>query len=585
MFISVIPAVKMPYGHCFFDYELDEGTAHVGDVILVPFRKRKIAALVAKKSPLSDWAEKAIKISEPQKIAKLPEAMAEMCIQAAAESFVSPPTMLNAWFRTVPKRHPDPSEIHTPPRNTHMPADADLLERRYLVNRYKGPDGIIETVRQNQANGRILLLTPWQRRADIIAKKLGCPVLHAETAYGAAWKSWTDFLSRANALLVTTRLGAWLAGAVDIVVVDEPENDDFKQDELTPRYDARRLIELARRANPALRIIKIGTTPNLAEYADFPESEAALIEPDITFSRFDPNNRSGIEMVTGTVFEAISEAASHGKPVRILHTVYGTRGKIRCADCDWTMWCEDCDMGMHNMQTHALCRRCGKKQDMPPACPMCGSVNLAKAVIGSDGLLRACRQHFARADIKVLDTHEWLRQILQPDSLLIATNINYIGGYVEDIRRMERLVISFRRLAAQSCVAKCKLIVQGASPLIDTCPSWLTGQGVRKTYDLELQDRQAFGYPPAQTMAKLIAPGKIEDSLVIQSKLQTICDNKQGWRFRGPFTVEYWSKNREPRCVFHILPPYGVDRAQLVDELAVLTAFGIIDLDPVAFFC
>ena len=585
MFISVIPATKMPYGHCFFDYELDEGSVHIGDVILVPFRKRKIAALVAKKSPQSEWVDRVIKVSEPQKIAKLPEALAEMCIQAAAESFVSPPTMLNAWLRTVPKRHPDSSEIHTPPKNTHLPKDTDLYERRYMVNRYSGSDGIIETVRRNQANGRILILTPWQRRADIIAAKLACTVLHAETPYGVAWKAWTEFLSHSHGILTTTRLGAWLAGAADIVIVDEPENDDYKQDELTPRYDARRLIELARKVNPALRVIYIGTTPNLADYTRNAKPEPAFIEADITFSRFDSNNRSNIEIITTTAYEAIAQAVSEHRPIRILHTVYGTRGKIRCADCDWTMWCTDCDMGLHNMQTHALCRRCGKRQDLPMECPVCGSVNLSKAIIGSDGLRHVCRQHFPQADIKVLDLHEWLRQILLPGSLLIATNINYIGGYVEDIRRMERLVISFRRLAAQACVAKCKLITQGASPLIETCPSWLNSEGVKKTWDLELADRKAFDYPPTQRIVKLIIPGKINDSLVIQSRLQAICDNKTDWRFRGPYPVEFISKTRSPRCVFHIMPPQNTSREVLIDELGVLTAFGILDLDPIAFFC
>ncbi len=157
MFISVIPAVKMPFGHCFFDYEVTEGDLHIGDLIFVPFRKQKIAALVVKKSPNSEWAGKAIKISFPQKIAKLPEAMAQFCISAAAESFVSPPTMLNAWLRTVPKKHPDESEIHVPPRNTHFPAKAKSLEHRFLVNRYYEERGIIETVLKNQANGRILV--------------------------------------------------------------------------------------------------------------------------------------------------------------------------------------------------------------------------------------------------------------------------------------------------------------------------------------------------------------------------------------------------------------------------------------------
>jgi primosomal protein N' len=584
MYISVIPALKMPFGHCFFDYEISSGTVHVGDVILVPFRNRKIAALVAKKSTESEWAGRVIKISDPQKIVKLPESVPEFCVEAAAESFVSPPTMLNAWFRTVPKRQPK-EETHTPVRDTHLPKDADKTEARYLLNRYTDPSGIVPTVLKNQANGRILVLTPWQRRADYLAAKLNCPVLHADLSYGAAWKAWTGFLNQSHGVLVTTRLGAWLSGIADIVIMDEPENDDYKQDELTPRYDVRNLVTLARQSNPALRLIEIGTTPNLAQFHENNLLKAPIIEPDVEFARFDSKNRSSIEMLTLSAFNALEDADKAGRPIRILHTVIGTRGRIRCADCNWTMECDDCAIGLHNMQDHALCRRCNTKKSLPYDCPKCHSTNLSKAVIGSDGLQRSCKQHFPNADLKVLDLHEWLKQALRPGTLLIATNVAYISGFAEDIRRQERLVLSLRRLAAQACVAKCRLIVQGAAPLIDTCPSWLTPEGVSKTWELELADRKVFGYPPAARLAKLIVMGKIEDADVVKSKLQTICEAQPSWKFRGPYPVEYWSKTREPRCIFHIFPPSEIPKQELIDELSVLTAYGILDLDPIAFFC
>ncbi|MDF1496888.1 MAG: hypothetical protein P1P90_02410 [Patescibacteria group bacterium] len=584
MFISVIPALKMPFGHCFFDYEVTEGAVHIGDVVFVPFRNKKIAALVAKISPTSEWAGKAIKIPEPQKLLKLPEGVADYCVSAAAESFVSPPTMLNAWFRMVPRRHAT-DEAHTPARDSHLAKNAKKHETRYLVNRYTDPDGIIPTVIKNQANGRIVVLTPWQRRADFLSAKLACPALHADMSAGAAWKAWTEFLKQTHGVIVATRLGAWLSSIADIVIIDEPENDDYKQDELSPRYDVRRLVALADTFNPALRTIMISTTPNLANYATEQKSEAALLLPDVEFPRLDPKNRSSVEMLTPAAYNAIEEAEKNKTPVRILHTVFGTRGRVRCADCDWTMECKECGIGMYNMQTHALCRRCGAKFYLPSDCPLCHSTNLSKAVLGSDGLQKLCKQAFPTADIRVLDLHEWLRQALKPGTLLIVTNVAYMGGYAEDIRRQERLVLSFRRLAAQACVAKCKLIVQGTSPLIDICPSWLNAEGVAKTWELEMIDRQAFKYPPAVRLAKLIVPGKLENADVVKSKLEAICEKDPNWSFRGPYPIEYWSKTREPRCVFHILPPPKMPRKQLIDELSVLTAFGILDLDPIAFFC
>ncbi len=337
--------------------------------------------------------------------------------------------------------------------------------------------------------------------------------------------------------------------------------------------------------NPSLRTINIGTTPNLDQYFTNPQLAAAEIAKNIIFSRHDPANRSDIEMITREAFNEIELAANDNKPIRILHTVKGMRGRVRCADCDWTMYCEDCDIGMHNMRDHALCTRCNKTASLPALCPACGSLNLSKAVIGADGLQRACLQRFPNADVKVLDLYEWLQQPLKPGSLLIATNIAYIGGYAEDIKRKERLVIGFRRLASQACVAKCKFIVQGNSPLIDSAPSWLNAEGIKQTWDMELIDRKAFGYPPASKLVKLIIMGKFEDSKIVMDKLIQFTNVNTAWSFRGPFPVEYASKTREPRHIFHILPPNNIPREELIDELSILTSYGIIDLDPIAFFC
>ncbi len=585
MFISVIPALKMPFGHCFFDYEISEGEAHIGDLILVPFRNQMIAGLVAKKSPKSAWADKAIKISNPRKIAKLPESIADFCIISARESFVSPPTMLNAWLRKIPKRFS--GETHISLRNTTLPKDAKKNEVRYLVNRYVGALGIIETVTTNQANGRVLLLTPWKHRVEFLSTKLGAPSLHKDIAYGEAWRIWMNFLNNPHGILIATRLGAWLSIIADVVILDEPENDDFKQDELTPRYDARRIVKLAYDFNPSMRIISIGTTPNLADFAENAHlaSMSPTIDSDIEFARLDTMNRSPLEMLTNEAFTAMEEAVLNKNPIRILHTVLGMRGRVRCADCDWLMECASCKIGLRNMQNHALCPRCENKTELPMSCPRCGSTNLSKAIIGSEGLLKICMANFPNADIKVLDLHEWVTQPIQQNSLLIITNIAYIGGYVEDIRKQERLVLAFRRFASQACVAKCKLIFQGLSPLIDIAPSWLEPQGLAKQWELEIKDRQEFLYPPTQKICKLIQIGKSEHANMIKLKLEEICVKNPDWRFRGPYPIERFAKTREPRSIFHILPSKTATRTDLINELSVLTAYGIVDLDPIAFFC
>lgn len=595
MFISVIPALKMPTGHDFFDYRLDEGSVHIGDVIFIPFRSRLVPGLVAKISPTSLYADKAIAISKPIKILKFPEMLPEYCRQAARELFVSPATLLNAWLRTVPKRL-GTDEPHTPFHAGRRPTGAKQIEDRYLINRYTGPDGILETVQREQANGRILILTPWQSRVDYLKARLGCNGFHAQTAAGAAWKAWTGFLREPHGMLVTTRLGAWLGISADVVIVDEPENDDYKQDELTPRYDARRLIELATEHNPALRVIHIGTTPRLSALTPphldrnpiinkSGQSElcAPKIEVDLTVEPLAPGSRSNIESISARSIHQIAEALENHRPVRVLHAVGGTRGRIRCADCGWVMPCSKCGYGMNNLTTHAQCRRCGHKEQMPYACPHCGGSNLAKSIVGSDSLQKQFEKNFPKSDIKVLDLAEWQIQNLPPKSLALVTNINFIGGYTEDIRRKERLVIAFRRLACQVSLSQSELIVQGPEELVNESRSWLTDEGLKKAWAKEFADRKQFGYPPANPLIKLIATITSQDTDPLTVELRENLGNYE-WEVRGPYAVENRPNTREPRVVYNLLPPHGLNRGQVIDILTPFSSLGILDLDPIAFF-
>jgi len=546
----------MPFGADFFDYKLAHGSLHKGDLVLVPFRNKLIPALVARLSRTSEYQDRTISLT-PKKIFKFPETLADFCIQASRESFVSPPTMLNAWIRHVPKRL-DNYDVHVLSQDAHRPADKPMTETRLLVNRYTEPRGIIEAARAEQSNGRVLIITPWKKRVEYLSQRIGCAGYHALTSDGEVWRKWTSFLEQSHGVLTVTRVGAWLACLADVVILDEPENDDHKQDELTPRYDARRLIELAQEINPALRVIKIGTTPQLITVAD-ELKDVPRIDIQPVIAPFAPGHWSDVEAMTATALNGISDAVEEKRAVRILHPVYGTRGRIRCADCGWVMECPSCGTGMNNDKIRAICRHCGTKSDLPADCPKCGGVNLSKAMIGCEELQKRINLIFPLADIKVLDLHEWLHQSLMPRSLVLLSNLSLIGGYSEDIRKRERLIIAFRRLAAQTALAQCDLIIQGHETLVYECRDWLEPDGLKRAWAKELEERSVFKYPPAVKMVKLLAPGKLENMKPIELQLKTLCEKFTEWNIRGPFAIENQPKSRQPRCVFHLIPPKNME--------------------------
>jgi primosomal protein N' len=247
------------------------------------------------------------------------------------------------------------------------------------------------------------------------------------------------------------------------------------------------------------------------------------------------------------------------------------------------MVCSSCGYGLNNMATEALCRRCGHKEPLPPACPQCHGADLNRSVIGTDLLQQQIGRHFPGADVKVVDPQTWPTQSLPPHSLVVVTNLNFIGGYTEDIRRKERMVIAFRRLAAQISLAQCRLIAQGSEILTNECLTWLAPDGLQKAWSKELTDRRQFDYPPTHSLIKLIVTAKPDETDPVTVQIHTTL-GETGWEIRGPYKVENRAENRDPRMVYHLLPPPALTRDQSVDALTPLASLGILDLDPIAFF-
>ena len=347
MYFSVIPMVKMPFGNSCFDYQTEDTTLEVGDLILVSFRNRLQLALVAEVNIKSKFESKLKTVSHPRKILSLGSLFVDFLRKSADEVFVSPSTMLHALLRVVPKRL---SEKQV--RVKYKEQEQGINKNVYLLNRYLDKNGILDLVKKNRDNKRVLILTPWQRRIDFFKNRLDCYGFSAKSPYGLVWKNWNNFIAQNEGVLVTTRVGAWLSFMADIVIIDEPENDDYKQDEMTPRYDARRIIDLAQKVNPNIQIFSFSLTPRLKK--DLAIKDVPEINADVIKSPFIKDSWSVLEGLTGVSVEMIAEAEKKHQAIRILHPVHGTRGRIRCADCGWVMNCPDCGYGLTMGEKEAI---------------------------------------------------------------------------------------------------------------------------------------------------------------------------------------------------------------------------------------
>lgn len=571
-YVTVVPAIRTIPGVEAFDYEIPPyADVRPGDILRVPFRLRSIPAMVIACSASSTYAEKAKTIKDPHALLRLGPASVHLLQDISERAFVSKPSVLASWVRAVPARAKPMLEK----RVSSQPA---ISERRlwYLADRWNGPHGLIPTAKH--AGGSTLILSPWQTRAERLAQEIEAPVLHAGLADGKAWTLVQGFIQGEIPHLVVTRIGAWLALCADAVLVDEPENDDYKQDELSPRVDARWVIERCASLCPSLSLISFATTPRLSsqDWRIAPEI-IAPVSQDIWQRR----GSSAIECLTARSEQAIQDAIEDGKNVIIVHGTTGERSRIACRDCGWTATCTSCGFPLARITGGALCRKCGRRSDLPLECASCHGTDLSRGYPGVERIASQCQTVFGPG-VRVLSVSEWEDADVPPEMLVVLTDIASLAGSIEDIRRRERLLIAWRRFASRIASSQAIGIIQGKEGPLNDAFTWLTADGVTHAWMREFEERRLFHYPPAISFAKLLCDGPA-------SVAQTLAEDLKGslpeyWTINGPYPVLHRASTRSERHVIHVIAPKDTPVSILQNALNPYKNRAMIDLDPVAFF-
>jgi primosomal protein N' len=579
-----------------FDYAIPDGMdIRVGDLVNIPFRSRMIVGLIRSVAPHPSSQDVKLKeIAGPHANLSLTNETLNILTSLAARSFSSQSSILHAWLGNLPKR---PSSPTTPGinRTTEQPNNR-ITEHILLPNHLPSLINLIKEI--ISLNKKLLILTPWASRADWIAEQLGTGALTSNKAAGKRAELWMSFIRNERQVLITTRLGAWLAAEADIIILDEPENDDHKQDELSPRYDARWIAEAAHALGRPL--IKLGLTPQLVatpinvdiprkekhanpptrEPANIPTLSPSLIPIDI--NRSDWSNITGLQ--NRTLIE-LERAVREERDVIIIHPIHGERARLRCKDCSWQADCTRCGAGLTVKSGELICLRCHLKEAMNLTCPVCNGSQLSKSRAGRDKLERDLRQ--AGFDtVRVYSIGEWNAMNKIPaKNLLILTDLSLFSGGVEDLRKKERLMIAFRRLADTCASADSKLLIQADAMLLTEAKSWLTGEGCTEAFKAEWKERELFRLPPAFRLLKIIFRGNEGYAIRQINMLKERVRSEASFAITGPFPVIHRPSNRAPRWIGHVSAPAGT-KTEAFEQLIrpLLDTNTIFDLDPIAFF-
>ncbi len=564
-FARVVPLCRTPVGVDAFDYVVPAGATFVpGDLVRIPLRKQFVEGVIISLSRYSPFAAKARELISEEPLTSFGQDWVDLLHWLSARTFQSSASIAKSWLRLLPKKLA-PWKTYAPKKSAQGGIQATWTMTPEPL--------VIERAKTN--TGRTLIIVPLAQQASRISDALACDCLLSDDPKTVATGTWKKFLEEKSGTLVTTRIGAWLGLFTDEIILLEPENDEHKQDESSPRFDARLVVAWLQQRKQ-ISLFVVGRTPPI--HVDSP-APLITLHPKLSVRHV-----QGRSAVPGICFDAIDQAnPQEGEELVVIHPIRGLRARCQCRTCGHVVACERCGSALRRQQLKGWCDVCRITQVLPEECPTCGGFDFSGGPAGLDLL----KQEWDKQEYPACTWRDGSPLALDtpfPKHVsVLVTEPHLLGGAAEDIRRTERLCRAYRLLASRIAEAEGRLTLQVHDGDTERWLAWLTPEGARALTLAERQARAVFRYPPSIRLAKLLVDASPEKAQLLADQLKKALQNEPDFlELRGPFPAEHRPKERS-RLVIQLLFRSETSEATLIRVCSPWARQAKIDLDAVAF--
>ena len=364
-----------------------------------------------------------------------------------------------------------------------------------------------------------------------------------------------------------------------LIVVDEEQENSYKQDSRDPRYHARDVSLMRGKIHNAVVVLG-SATPSLESYYNHIQGKFKYIHlpkryggakyPSVHI--VDLIKESEETKIYGSLFskillDKIADRIEKKEQVILLHNRRGFAPVLRCMDCGEVEMCPNCNVTLtyHLKESYLQCHFCNHiEKQIPSSCKECQSVNVQLAGAGTQKVEYQLNQQFPNTSIERLDLDTAksgvnITNVLQKFSdrkidILLgtqmiakgldfanATLVGIINGdtglYIPDFRAGERVFQLIYQSAGRSGRGHIpgEVIVQTYNPQnpVIQCATQLN---LRKYYDICLNERKALDYPPFSWMIRLEISGKNKNAVERATEIlkKKLGNPPKGIGFLGP---------------------------------------------------
>ena len=391
---------------------------------------------------------------------------------------------------------------------------------------------------------------------DEFAASLGVPVAlwHSGLTPRERRRAWLA-VARGRVKVVVGARSAVLLPFADLrlAVLDEEQDESFKQDSQSPAYHAREVALQRGRAHGALCVLG-SATPSLEAWAMARRGEAELLAmPDRVSAvprppvRTLPPPRFG-ETLAEELVEKVRERLGRGEQAILLVNRRGFSTLTVCGKCRWIDRCEDCGVAKIAHESvspdgaprfELICHHCGAKWPPPERCGKCGEPAMRMAGAGTQKVAAELKRRLpgarvlrmdrdtvskeARLEERTYDKFRARKADVLVGTKLVAKSFHFpevtLVGVVDadsllhmpDFRSAERTMQLLAQVAGRAGRADKpgEVILQTLSPEHEAVKGAATGDYAAWA-DAELASRAELAYPPSAGLVRAVVSDEDE---------------------------------------------------------------------------
>ena len=337
-----------------------------------------------------------------------------------------------------------------------------------------------------------------------------------------------------------------------LVIVDEEHEPSFKQEDPSPRYHGRNTAIMLASICGAKTLLG-SATPALESYSNAVSGKYGLVTmterysgirmPDISIVDTAQLKRKKYMqgLFSPQLIDSIKQALENNRQVILFHNHRGYAGTVECPDCGWVQKCDCCDVSLtfHKSLNTATCHYCGRKYSVPTTCPGCGGKNLRNRGFGTEKIEKEVAQLFpgartARLDLdsakngyeSILEDFQEGRTDILIGTQMVSKGLDFdkvsVVGILQadsilsypDFRATER---GFQLMAQVAGRAGRKdipgtVIIQTRQPDVPVM-DMVRNNDYKTFYQNQMEERQAFGYPPFSRIITAIIKGHEQEAV------------------------------------------------------------------------